>query len=293
MSAEMAIYNAIPDTPGSGAYPATKEEDPRLPDHVIYRPRDLASVGKGKLGVVGWGNGGCAADGASARLHLAEIASHGYVVVAPGTIASGPGVPPPAPQMPAASGRFAAATNSQQVMAGVAWVIAEGKRRGSPYYGRIDPKMVAVSGHSCGGLQALELAPDPRVKAVVIHNSGVFRAGFPGMDNMSVSKATLGKLRTPVVYINGGPSDIAYENGMDDYRLIDRVPVAMLNNGAGHGGTFHEPDGGINAQVAVAWLDWQLRGDKNAAKMFVGEECGLCTDGKWVVQRKQFPTTVR
>src|ERR1051325_4423336 len=62
--AHQAAYAKMPDTPGTGAYPAMKEEDPGLPDHVVYRPADLAKVGKGQLGLVGWGNGACSKDGA-------------------------------------------------------------------------------------------------------------------------------------------------------------------------------------------------------------------------------------
>ena len=92
-----------PDTPGTGPYPAMKEEDPSLPAHVVYRPRDLAALGKQKLGVVAWGNGGCSDDAASTRFPLLEIASHGYLVIASGKILSGPGAPPrPAPAAPPA-----------------------------------------------------------------------------------------------------------------------------------------------------------------------------------------------
>src|SRR5689334_8798056 len=52
----MQRYNAMPDGAGTGAFPAMKEVDPRLPDHTVYRPANLARIGKGKLGVVGWGN---------------------------------------------------------------------------------------------------------------------------------------------------------------------------------------------------------------------------------------------
>ena len=40
--------------------------------------------------VLVWGNGACRADGASARQHLLEIASHAYLVIAPGKVRSGP-----------------------------------------------------------------------------------------------------------------------------------------------------------------------------------------------------------
>jgi len=51
-------------------------------------------------------------------------------------------------------------------------------------------------------------------------------------------------LHTPVIYIQGGPTDIAYANGMDDFKRIGHVPVAIANLPVGHGGTFLEPNGG-------------------------------------------------
>src|SRR5690242_2750932 len=33
---------------------------------------------------------------------------------------------------------------------------------------------------------------------------------------------------------------------------------------------------GKAAAAVVAWLDWQLRGDRKAARMFVGKDCELC-----------------
>ena len=93
-----AEINKLPDTPGTGRFPAMKEEVPSLPRHVVYRPKDLGGLGGLKLGVVAWGNGGCSDDGASSRFHLLELASHGYLVMASGRILSGPGAPPPAPR---------------------------------------------------------------------------------------------------------------------------------------------------------------------------------------------------
>src|SRR5690606_19338169 len=109
----------------------------------------------------------CSGDGAGARQHLLQLASYGYVVIAPGTIRSGPGAPPRDPgarRGPDASGKLPPIeTTFQDVRAGIDWALAENKRAGSRYHGRIDPAMVAVAGHSCGGLQALQLAGDPRV----------------------------------------------------------------------------------------------------------------------------------
>jgi hypothetical protein len=171
----------------------------------------------------------------------------------------------------------------------VNWALAESQRAASPYFGRIDPAQIAYSGWSCGGLQALQVAKDPRVKTLVIHNSGVLNDGPGTIPGMDVGKEVLQTLHTPVIYIQGGPTDIAYPNGMDDFKRVAHVPIAMANLPVGHGGTFLEPNGGAAASVAVSWLNWQLRGDAASARRFVGENCGLCQDTRWSLERKQFP----
>jgi dienelactone hydrolase len=280
-----AAYDAMPDTPGTGPYPAVKRVDTSLPDHVVYRPADPAALGAKKLGVLVWGNGGCSDDGASARLHLAEIASHGYVVIAPGKLLSGPGAPP-RPATPPPSGPLGVKTSSADVAAGIDWALAENQRAGSPLYHRIDPALIAVSGHSCGGLQALQIAPDPRVKAVIIHNSGVFKDGTNPIRGIAIAKSALRELHTPVLYIMGGPTDIAWPNGNDDFDRIDVVPAMIVSLDVGHGGTFQDANGGRVTPVDVAWLDWQLRHDAQAGSWFKGADCRLCTDKAWTVRKK-------
>ncbi|MGV3590214.1 MAG: hypothetical protein ACO1PZ_00910 [Gammaproteobacteria bacterium] len=282
--------NRRPDNVGTGAYPAMKEEVASLPAHVVYRPRDLGALGSQKLGVVAWGNGGCSPDGASSRFHLLELASHGYLVIASGKILSGPGAPPrPAPvegQPPQQGER----TVSAALTEALDWAFAENERQGSPYFGKLDPDQVAVSGFSCGGLQALEVAADPRIDTLVLQNTGILieqpENPLPGMANLK--KDDLQKIHTPTLYILGGESDIAYVNGMDDYQRIEHVPVAVANLlGAGHGGTYSHENGGVAAQVAVNWLQWQLRDDAEAAKYFVGDDCVLCTDAAWSFEGKR------
>lgn len=277
----------LPDTPGTGRYPAIKQVDATLPDHVVYRPANLSQLGQAKLGVVVWGNGGCSDDGASARQHLAELASHGYLVIAPGKVLSGPATPPPPPRPAGPPAPLGVKTSTADVKAGLDWALAENARKGSPYFGRIDPRQLAVAGHSCGGLQAIELAADPRIRAVIVHNSGIFADGSNPIPGITVNKSMLTKLHTPIIYILGGPSDIAYPNGTDDFAKITSVPAVLLNLPVGHGGTFREPNGGRVAQVAVKWLAWQLRGDAAAGASFTGATCGLCTNKDWTIERKK------
>lgn len=281
-------FNRVPNTPGDGPYPAIIETDPGLPGHVIYRPADLSPFGGGKLPIVVWGNGACVDDGTAHRLHLAEIASYGYLVIAAGAWRSGPGATEPRAQQPApaAGGLPPAATSAADVRAGIDWAIAESRRAGSRFQGKVATDAIAVGGHSCGGLQAIEVAADPRVKTVLVHNSGVFNDGASAIPGIAVSKAMLARMHTPVIYILGGPTDIAHANGTDDFGRLDSVPAVLANLPVGHGGTFSQPMGGAVAHVAVDWLEWQLKGDKVAARTFVGDNCRLCTGTDWSIERK-------
>lgn len=275
--------NSMPHTSGTGLYGAFIETIPEMPDHVMYRPQNLDAMGDTKLGLYIFGNGGCADDGASSRLHLLEVASHGYLAIAPGRFFSGPGsVARTAP----APGINAVPTKPEQLKEALDWALAENARPDSPYYNRIDPKAIALSGYSCGGIQALLNAGDARVATMVVMNSGLMAEGRTTMGGMDIGKEILLNLHTPTIYVQGGPTDIAYANGMDDYVKINHVPIAMANIDVGHGGTYWDPNGGQAAQVVVNWLNWQLRNDSAAGRMFLGANCGLCTDSQWTFEKK-------
>ena len=62
----------------------------------------------------------------------------------------------------------------------------------------------------------------------------------------------------------------------------------LANLPVGHGGTFSKPMGGAIAHVAVDWLEWQLKGDKVAARTFMGENCRLCSGTDWTIEKKGF-----
>ena len=42
-----------------------------------------------------------------------------------------------------------------------------------------------------------------------------------------------------------------------------------------------------NGRIAVSWLEWELRGNEQASRMFKGADCALCRDSAWHVQKKR------
>lgn len=261
---------------GTGNYKAIMMTEPSLQTHTLFRPQDLQAFGKKrKLPVIAWGNGACFNSPWEHVNFLNEVASHGFLVIAIGT-------------MPKESGEQTRDRSvSTQLLDAIDWAAAQNEDPDSPYYQRIDLDNIAVSGMSCGGLQTLEVAGDPRISTIIVLNSGLFRqtgAGMPGMPQLT--KAQLEKIHTPTLYLLGGPSDIAYENGMDDYDKINHVPIFVANMDVGHGGTYSQPHGGEFARVATAWYKWQLKGDRKAGKMFTGKRPGLARSADWTFDKK-------
>ena len=276
---------AVAGEPPSPRYQAVMESDPSLPSHTVYRPADLAAVGRTKLPILAWANGACANEGDAFAKFLTEIAGHGYLVVAIGPIV---GPKPPTAGSPLRPDLAAPPkTTSSQLIDAIDWAIAENARPASHYKGRLDVRKIAVMGMSCGGLQAIEASADPRVTTTGVWNSGVLGTGTGGLPGANVTKASLKALHGPAIYVSGDASDIAFANANDDYARITHIPVVRAyQDGVGHGGAYDQPRGGSFGEVAVAWLDWQLKGDTAARAMFVGSDCGLCARPGWHVERK-------
>jgi len=229
---------------------------------------------KDTLPVMVWGNGGCAIDSTRYSGFLTTIASHGFVVI--GTI----------PQEGAARRQ----ENADDMRAAIDWAVKENERVGSPLNalaGRIAIDKIAVMGQSCGGFLSIALGADPRVKTIGVFNSGVQKAA-PGAPASPYPTAdALPKLHGPVLLINGSDPDFMLATSLATFDMINNVPVFYgARHNAGHTATVFHPGGGEFANVASNWLLWTFKGDKKAGKMFVGKDCGLCTNSNWDVKSK-------
>jgi hypothetical protein len=278
----------IGEPSGTGSYPAIAESYSSMPINTVYRPLVLPQE---RLPLLLWGNGACSDDGLSYAVFLREISSHGFIIVAAGYPRETRATNNAAPAETAASAapqRAIDPTQPQQLLDAIDWIQAQNNEPDSPFYQHVDLDNLGVMGHSCGGLQALAMSADPRVDTTILFNSGVLNAGpDAGRSGISVLKSDLEKIHAPIAYINGGPSDIAYLNAVDDFERINHVPAFFGENQVGHGGTFRiAPNGGDYAQFATAWMSWQLKGNHQTT-MFLGEDCDLCSRPNWKVQKKQ------
>jgi dienelactone hydrolase len=279
-AANVPAREVVIERGGAGPYPAIATEDPTLPGMTIFRPRDLSGFGRDrKLPVLLWGNGACANTTQEHKNFLNEIASHGYLILAIGLL----------DQIEERNETSRGPTQSHQLLAALDWIQARSGTAGNLFSGKVDPTRVAAMGMSCGGLQAIEISGDPRITTTVVCNSGVLPSPSPLKGMPALTKEALLKYHGPVLYIMGGPTDIAYANAMDDFARVPQVPIVMTNHNVGHGGTYAQPHGGEFTKVALAWVDWQLKGQTAASRMFLGADSTLAHDPKWTVQAKNFP----
>ncbi len=289
---------------GSGPYKAIMATEQGAEEFVAYYPANMAALGNKKLPVVMWVNGSCTYRGNKFRHFLTDIASYGYFALAGGpmgppddgrseTIGIGSNNPlrnplerlntPPSPAAPAdpANKTVTVALMSQ----GIDWVIAENKRSGSKFFGKLDTDNIAVMGQSCGGQIASNFGSDPRVKTV-----GIWSGATLTVPNAEIRNRF--KANHPTLIVTGDARyDICFYDGLFLYDALKRTPTPVVyawRINMTHLGTYRQTDGGELSPVARAWLDLQLKGDQNAAKMFKGVNSELGSKVGWHVETNNF-----
>ena len=328
ISQAQTIKSQIVENGGTGAYKAEVVADSTCPRFTIYRPQDLKATvqAEGKLPVILYANGGCANNNVEMRYLLSEVASHGYVAIAIGPydeedfiahwrrtmgfmrpkgkkviLANGEEVKAPSPeemqaqmeemrkQMEAGKKKDApmpfptASTYPRMLLEALDWLTDQNANPASEYYHALDLNEVSAMGQSCGGAQALAVAHDPRIKTCIILNSGI-----GDMTMQGATKEALNSLHTPMLYLIGGPEDVAYPNAQKDFERIEDMPVVMINTLDGHSGTYYEKSGGSYAVAVQKWLDWQLKGKVGQSALFLDPEYGKTMFPDWTIVNKNF-----
>ncbi len=256
----------------AGPYAITSEKAFGSPGLLVFRPTSLeAFPKKDALPVMVWGNGGCAIDTSRYSGFLTTIASHGFLVL--GTAVQ--------------EGATRRQATADDLKAAVDWAEKENTRDGSPLKGKVATDKIAVMGQSCGGFLSVALGADPRVKTIGVFNSGVQPATPGAPPSPFPTTDALPKLHGPVLLINGHEPDFMMAQSKATFDAIDNVPAFYgARHNAGHTATVFHPGGGEYANVASNWLMWTFKNDKKAGAMFVGKNCGLCTNANWDVQSK-------
>jgi hypothetical protein len=303
---------------GTGKYKAILAGDSSLPTHAIYRPRDLSPFGSGNLlPIVAFGNGGCRNGSGEFRI-LSDLASHGNLVIAIGP--AGDAV------VGGSEGRVGLTQPSQLLDGvdwaikqnglenseyfhniDTAKIAVMGQSCGTAQALAVsgDPRVTTTvllnGGGAMGGrppaAQTGTSSSGPATPAGnpnqlagldrALHRYAPYAPPTPPGAMAGSAPRTPVTLHGPVAFINGGTTDLAYKGALAAFEALDNVPALFAFQSVGHyPATYREPNGGAFAVLVNAWLNWTLRGDETAAKAFMGEKCGLCSDPKWNIQMK-------
>lgn len=269
--AKTAEYKVI-DQGGSGPFSAIAATETSLGNYVIYRPKQL-TAGQNpstKLPVMVFANGGCMDTSFPFEHMLSDIASHGYLVIALGKMQN------------SLDDRPLNKASNSMISNAIDWISAQSVNPLSEFYLSANLEKIAIAGQSCGGAQLLATAADERITSYLMFNSGI-----GDMTMASADVDSLHNLHAPVIYLVGGPTDIATDNAKLDYQRINHVPIVFANHKtAGHSGTFEQPFGGSFSKLAIKWLDWQLKDKQTNATLFLQGKTADFVN--WNIKAKQF-----
>jgi hypothetical protein len=239
-------------------------------NYTTITPKELAQS-EIKHPILIWGPGA----GAYPEIYkslLDHIASHGFVIVSYNTTPQGP-----------------------ELNEGIDWIEAESKREGSPFFNKVDTTKIAMGGQSAGSLATFQAGGDKRLTTTLHINGGTF-------------DGNVSRLIKPALFICGDDpavtggdgtweSDLARPNCDRDFESI-KIPVWYgVVVGSSHTTVIDNPQSGMpmgspeikKAYLAAdaAWLRWQLAGDETMKELFVGPDCGYCTQSAtWLVKQK-------
>lgn len=220
----------------------TRNLDSRL--FTIFRP---ACMKKGeKYPVITWANGTCGLIHGYSAL-LSTVASHGFVIIASNSTWTN-----------------TAPTNTVQLKA-LDYAKTLNEDPMSPLYQRLDLEHIGADGHSQGAAATKVAAADPRIDSVILWNSQTSN----DKPHLNVSGERDTTERTPADMMAAATA--ATKPGAWIY--YHKIPVTG-GSATGHLTLMEQPERVVD--VAIAWWKWQLKGDEEAKKMFVGENCGLC-----------------
>ena len=259
-------------------YNVVREAAPGTPGWTVYRPVDPEGEVLDRLPVVVWSDGACTISNDSYVFLLTEVAAHGFVIVAFG-----------APDEHTQPNGIA---DANRLPTAINWA-TERYHHDREYFEQFDTSKIATAGHSCGGVDAEYTAlADRRVKTSVILDSGFYPNGQVGMSGpLANSRNLIPNLYGPIIFIDGGPTDVAQPNSVANYNLVTKVPAVLAEQAtAGHGG-FYGPPLSVELQaiqVVVSWLDGILNHNDESLDFLVGSNPGLAQDSGWTVQSKNF-----
>lgn len=148
----------------------------------------------------------------------------------------------------------------------LAWLLEQNGDPDSVFYQKVDRSHIGISGHSQGGVAVFNAVSEQP-------HGGLYTCAVslsPTQLDLAVAiglNYDPGKMSVPTLILAAPENDVIAPEGVKDLaEAISAGTVTALRPGMDHGRMLYSADGYV-----TAWFMWQLQGDQEAAKAFVGE----------------------
>ena len=157
--------------------------------------------------------------------------------------------------------------------------------KNSVLYQKIDLGNIGITGHSQGGAGVF-------TSITIMEHKDDYKTAValsPTMEETAIALGwnyDLSKINIPTLMIAGTKGDfeikivIPIEKMNDMYNKIPSQKVMMRRTGADHGQMLYATDGYV-----TAWFMWQLQGDEEASKAFIGDSPEIMNNSLYQDQR--------
>ena len=152
----------------------------------------------------------------------------------------------------------------------LAWLLSENENPDSRFYQKVDAEHIGISGHSQGGVgvfNAINEQPHSNLYTCAVSLSPT------QLDWAEALKMHYepNKTNIPIFILAAAENDVITPDGAKQlYDAANSDKVVALRKNMDHGQMLYSADGYV-----TAWFMWQLKGDTEAAKVFVGEDAEL------------------
>jgi len=146
------------------------------------------------------------------------------------------------------------------------WLLEQNSDPDSVFYQKVDRSHIGISGHSQGGVAVFNaVSEQPHGE---LYTCAVSLSPTEWALAMAIGlEYDPSKMAIPTLILAAAENDVITPDGVKG--LSDIIPagtVRALRPGMDHGKMLYSADGYV-----TAWFMWQLQGDQDAAKAFVGE----------------------
>lgn len=150
--------------------------------------------------------------------------------------------------------------------AALVWLLEQNSDPDSVFYQKVDRSHIGISGHSQGGVTVFNAVSEQP-------HGGLYTCAVSLSPTEWALAAAIGldydpsKMTAPTLILAAAENDVITPDGVKGLAgVIPAGTVRALRPGMDHGKMLYSADGYV-----TAWFMWQLQGDQNAAKAFVGE----------------------